>query len=319
MASFNSPEKVFIKSKNNTNKIINNYNISLIIYSIIAIIINLLMKNTEITISFIKTLIISLFVTIIISYTINIIRKEYSIKKIYKEDNIISIAILISLFGINTNIYILILANILTLIIKYIYKNINISSALYGILLITIYNYFTNNLIVPIEIISKDNILNYLFNIKYICPLLSIMTFIYLFHNKSIKYNLVFSYIITYTSIMLLYGIIDNFYIIYPVIKLLNNGIILLVIYTLTDYKITPTISEGNTVYGIITGIISAILTFIIPNTGMLIVFILAPLLTKYIDKISPKLKYNNKLYTGVISSSVVLIILTSIFLTLIF
>ena len=319
MASFNSPEKVFIKSKNNTNKIINNYNISLIIYSIIAIIINLLMKNTEITISFIKALIISLFVTIIISYTINIIRKEYSIKKIYKEDNIISIAILISLFGINTNIYILILANILTLIIKYIYKNINISSALYGILLITIYNYFTNNLIIPIEIISKDNILNYLFNIKYICPLLSIMTFIYLFHNKSIKYNLVFSYIITYTSIMLLYGIIDNFNIIYPVIKLLNNGIILLVIYTLTDYKITPTISEGNTVYGIITGIISAILTFIIPNTGMLIVFILAPLLTKYIDKISPKLKYNNKLYTGVISSSVVLIILTSIFLTLIF
>ena len=150
MASFNSPEKVFIKSKNNTNKIINNYNISLIIYSIIAIIINLLMKNTEITISFIKALIISLFVTIIISYTINIIRKEYSMKKIYKEDNMISIAILISLFGINTNIYILILANILTLIIKYIYKNINISSALYGILLITIYNYFTNNLIIPI-------------------------------------------------------------------------------------------------------------------------------------------------------------------------
>ena len=319
MANFNSPEKVFIKSKNNTNKIINNYNISLIIYSILAIIINLLMKNTEITISFIKTLIISLFITITISYIVNIIKKEYSIKKLYEEDNIISIAIIISLFGINTNIYILILANIITLVVKYIFKNINISSVLYGILLITIYNYFTNNIIIPIEVINKDNILNYLFNIKYICPLLSILSFIYLFHNKSIKYNIVLSYIVTYTSIMLLYGISSNFNIIYPIIRLLSNGTILLVVYTLTDYKITPTISEGNIVYGIVTGIVSAILTFIMPNTAILLVFILAPLLTKYIDKISPKLKYNNKLYTGAILSSVALIILISIFLTLIF
>ena len=319
MANFNSPVKVFIKSKNSTSKIINNYNISLIIFSILAILINLLTKNTNITISYIKSLIISLSITSIISYIINIIKKEYNIIKLYKEDSIISIAIIISLFTININTYIHIISIIVTLIIKEIYKKINISSVLYGILVIVVYKYLTNNIEIPLLIDSTTNIVEYLFNFKYLCPLLSIIAFIYLFYNKSIKYSLVFSYILTITSITVIYGLLNNTGLYYSLSILLNSGILFLTVYTLTDYKITPTISEGNVVYGIIAGILTIILLQIIPSLAILIVFILAPLLTNSIDKFSPKLKYNNKLYIGIIISLIALIILIPIVLTIIF
>ena len=289
MVNFNSPQKVFIKSKNNVKKILNNYNISLIIFSLLAIISNLLIHNNELVLLFIKNLITSLFITIIISYIFNIIKKEYSIKKLYTEDNTIFIAIVLSLFSINTNIYISILAIFTTILIKNIFKKINTSSVLYGILIIIVYKYLTNNINVELILTNKDNIIKYLFDIKYLCPIISIVGFIYLFYHKSIKY------LLTFITIMLGYGIINNFDLYFPINELLNSSVIFLAIYTLTDYKVTPTINEGNIIYGIILGIISAILRFIIPSIAIIITLILGPLLTNKIDKISPKLKYNNK------------------------
>lgn len=319
MANFNSPQKVFIKSKNNVKKILNNYNISLIIFSLLAIISNLLIHNNELVLLFIKNLIISLFITIIISYIFNIIKKEYSIKKLYTEDNTIFIAIVLSLFSINTNIYISILAIFITILIKNIFKKINTSSVLYGILIIIVYKYLTNNINVELILTNKDNIIKYLFDIKYLCPIISIVGFIYLFYHKSIKYNLVFSYLLTFITIMLGYGIFNNFNLYFPINELLNSSVIFLAIYTLTDYKVTPTINEGNIIYGIILGIISAILRFIIPSIAIIITLILGPLLTNKIDKISPKLKYNNKMYTGIIISSIIVMIITSFILTIAF
>ena len=322
MANFNSPVKVFIKSKNNINKIYNNYNISLIIFSILTIISNLLLKRNAIVFSFIKTLIITLFISIMLTYIINIFKKEYSLKKVYTEDTIISIAIIISLFSLDVNIYIQILAILVTIIIKNIFKKINISSVLYGILIILLYKYYTNTLNPQIIITSKDtitSIIKYLLDIKYLCPVISIISFIYLFYHKSIKYTLVFSYLLTFIIIMFMYGIFNNFNMYFQISEIINSAIIFLTIYTLADYKITPTISEGNAFYGIILGIISAILRFIIPNFAIVITFILGPLLTKGIDKISPKIKYNNKLYVGLMIISIAMMILTAFLLNIYF
>lgn len=327
MNNLNNPSKVFIKSENNYTKIINKYNTSLIIFTIITIIINIFIGNKDLSISLIKSLLISFISISIFSYIINIIKKEYNILKLYTEDSIISISIIIAFFGININIYILILAILLTLIIKNTIKNINISSSLYGILLIILYKYFNSDIDIPLSLIKSlsykeiieqgGGITNYLFGISYVNPILSIISFLYLFHHKSIKYNLVFSYILTFSLVMLLYGLFSGIGIWFILYELFTGSILFLSVYTLTDYRMTPTISEGNIIYGIILAIISSILRLIISELSIVLTFILGPfLLTNLIDKISPKLKYNNKLYIGLIISSIALIILLTLMLT---
>ena len=314
--NFNAPNKVFIKAKNDVNKIINNYNISLIIHAILVIISNLLIHDKILIISYIKSLIISLSVALIFSYIINLIKKEYSIKKLCTEDCIISIAIIISLFSININIYTHITAIIIAIIIKNIIKNINISASLYGILVILLYKYFTNSIEIPNILINRSNIIKPLLDINYLCPLLSIIAFIYLFCHKSIKYSLVFSYLLTFTICMLFYCIFNsNLY--FLVTELVTSNIIFLTVYTLTDYKATPTINEGNTLYGMILGIISAALRFIIPNFAIIIPLIIGPVLTKAIDNISPELKYNKKLYISIIVAMFFMIITLSYILSI--
>lgn len=306
-----NPSKIFIKSDNSYQKIINKYNISLIIYLLLSIIINIIIGNKNLSLSLIKYSIISFIITSIISYIVNVIKKEYNILKIYKEDSIISISVILSFFGINTNVYIFILSILITLIIKNTIKKIDISSVLYGILIILIYKYFNNELV----IISNNDILNYLFSILYQVPLLSIIAFIYIFHNKSIKYNIVLTYIITFSISILLYNIFKELNIYNGLIHLLTSSILFLSVYTISDYKITPNISEGNIIYGLIMGIISFILYTFIGIIGIILTLILSPLiLTNIIDKLSPKLKYNNKLYIGTIIS---LVIINSIVLIL--
>lgn len=330
MNSKYGPSRVFIKSNNNYNKIINKYNISLIIYTTITILINLIIGNKELVFSLLKSLLISFIFTSIITYIFNIIKKEYQLFKIYMEDFTISISIILAYFGINTNIYILIIAIFITILIKKTIKSINISSSLYGILLLVLYKYINNDLSIPLNILKSSSykeiielgggITNYLFGINYLNPILSIIGFIYLFHFKSIKYNLVFSYILTFTTVMLLYGILSGIGLWFSIYVLLTDSVIFLSVYTLSDYKITPTISEGNIILGIILGIISSILKLIIPSLSIIITFIIGPLLlTKIIDKFSPKIKYNNKLYIGIIISSIIIMIIISFILYKIF
>ena len=88
-------------------------------------------------------------------------------------------------------------------------------------------------------------------------------------------------------------------------------------IYTLPDYKITPITSEGNIIYGIILAIISVILRLVIPELSIILTFIIGPiLLTNIIDKISPTLKYNNKLYIGLIIFLIAIIIFATYLLS---
>lgn len=299
-----NPSKVFIKSDNSYKKIINKYNISSIIYLLLSLIINIIIGNKDLSLSLIKYSIISFIITSIVSYTINIMKKEYNILKIYKEDSIIFISVILSFFGINTNVYIFILSILITLIIKNSIKKIDISSVLYGILTILLYKYFNNELV----IIFNNDIINYLFSISYQVPLLSIIAFIYIFHNKSIKYNIVLTYIITFSISILLYNIFKELNIYNGLIHLLTSSILFLSVYTISDYRNTPTIGEGNIIYGIIIGIISFILYTFIGTIGIVLTLSILPLLlTNIIDKISPKLKYNNKLYIGTIISLVII------------
>lgn len=322
MRTYNVVDKTYVKSNNSTNKIISRYTYSLLAFIILSSIINLFLGNKDIIILLIKTIIISLVISSIIAYIINIIKKKYNFIKIYTEDNTIFISLVISLFGYNSNIYILLISIFISFIIKNIYKEINNSCVIYGIILLIISNYFnnindlfnmTNNYNVPYTTLKDIGIINYLFNIKYLVPALSILSFIYLFYKKGIKYSLLFSYIGLFIFMMLLIGMLNGK--IYLVLfELLTSNILFIGVYLLSDYKISPTIDRGGTIYGIILGYLTVILRFIIPQLAILLPIALSTfIINKPLDKISYKFKYNEKLYYLTLTISLVIVLITCI------
>lgn len=330
MKEYKVVNKTYVKSSNSIHKIYTNYTISLILFVILQIASYAIFNHQDLILPLLKSIIISLLIASIISYIINVINKETKFIKIYTEDNIHIIAIILGLLGINTNILVLSISILITLIIKKVIKNIELSSILYGALILVLYKYFNNELITPLtelkalsfnttysEII-KYPVVDYLIGTIYLSPIISILAFIYLFHKKSIKYNVYISYILTFSFIMFMYGVLNNMLWL-SWLSLASGNILFLATYTLPDYKATPTIKETSIIYGIILGIISAILRFIIPELSIIIPMILGLLLTKPLDNISTKLKYNKKTYNTIIIMSIILIILTITGLTIIF
>ena len=318
MRTFNVIDKVYVKSDNSTNHIFSRYTYTLIIFVLLSSFINILLGNKNMVFSLIKTIIISLVFTSIITYIINIFKKKYSYIKIYTEDNTIFISLILSLFGYNTNIYILLLSILISIIFKNILKDINNACVIYGIIILILYKYLnnieslftiTNNYLLSYNELNSISILNYLFSIEYLSPVLSVLSFIYLFYKKGIKYNLIFSYLTTFIIVILLISIIHN-KIWFTLYELLTSNILFISIFILSDYKISPTIAEGQVIYGLILGIITVILRFIIPDLAIILTIILGSLLiNKYLDKISYKFKYNKKFYYHTIGIFLVIMI----------
>lgn len=305
MTKYHTNQKVYVKSNNNSHIIISRYTYTLIAFAILSIIINLIIGNKALVISFIKSLLITLIITSITNYIINITKKKYILLDIYTKDNTVAIAIILALFGIKTNIYILIIACIISIIIKAFSKNINLSSTLYGILIIMIYNTYILDIETPLTILKNQTfeellaysggIINTLFSIEYLSPILSIIMFIYLFYKKGIKYNIVIYYVLVFTLAIFIYSIFNsNISLVY--FYLFTTPILFLITYTATDYKCSPTINETQAIYGSVLGLITAILSIFIHNLSIpLSIIICSLLLTKPLDKLSPKIKYSNR------------------------
>lgn len=304
MKEFIVKRQTFVKSKNNTFKIFNRYTYSLIIFIVMTILYHLLSKNIDMVVSLFKSIILSFMICYILDYFLNLLNKKYELKKIFTEDNIIPISLIIGLFSVDTSVIILSIAIFITLIIKRIYKEIGISSSLYGILFILVYKYFQNDLVTPLtnlslvryinsyELIMEGygSVIDYLLGSVYLSPVLSIIVFIYLFYNRSIKYNLVLSYLGTFALIMLIFGLLNDMNIWYCFFQLTTGNILFLSVFTLVDYQITPITSYAQVIYGIILGIITSILRFIVPELSVIITFILGPIiLTKFLDNLSIK------------------------------
>lgn len=335
MKEFQKVDKVFIKSNNTVSKIINRYLYCLIPFILFIIIYNLIWGSTTIIISLLKNIIISSITSIIIEYLFNLKNKKQKISKLILENQILTISFIIGLFSLNISIPIIIIASVITIIIKNLTKTNSIYATLYGILFLIISKYFQNTLDTPLNnlatlsyqgtyesiLLPYGNLLDYILGTttNYLSPILSIISFIYLFHKKSIKYNIVFSYILTITFIMLSLGILNNMNIWYLLFQLTTGNLLFLSVFILPDYKITPTTEEGQRIYGIILAILTCILRFILPELSVIITLILGPiLLTKLLNNISFKLKYNHKYYYSILITSIILVLITSIILNII-
>ena len=320
--------KTFVKSRNKTSKIYSRYFYSLVAFILFSVVFLLLLKQKALILPLLKSVSLSLIIASALAYFINIVFKNTNFIDIYRKDNVHIIALIIGLFGIDIKLSILTLAILISLVIKKIYKGIDLSASLYGILLILLYKYYNSDLVTPLisfkaanyfgtyqEVIKKSGgIISYLIGIDYLSPCLSIIAFIYLFHKKSVKYGIVLPYVGVFSLIMFMYGLFNNMNIWFLFFELTTGSILFLTLYTLTDYKVTPTILEGQIIYGIIAAIISAILRFIIPELSIVVTFIVCPLiLTRIIERISPKLKYNPKFYHLMIFISMLLVVMTTV------
>ena len=335
MKEFKTLNQTFIKSNNQSSKIFNRYLYSLIPFILLIIISNLINKSFSTITNILVSISISLIVSIITQYIFNIKNKEKDITKILKEDNVLTISIILGLFTINKPILVIIFSNIISIVMKNISKKITISSSLYGILFIILYEYITNDLDTPLTNLSNlsyidtfnnvvkpyGTILDYTLGLTpyYLSPILSMFIFIYLFNKKSIKYNILLTYTITFSFIMLIIGMLNNMNIWYLFFQLTTGNILFLSVFCLGDYPITPITTEGQVIYGIILGLITSILRFIIPELSVILPLILGPiLLTKKLNTISFKLKYNHKYYYTIITTCIVITIITTIIINII-
>ena len=151
MNQFIIDNRLPIKSKNNTKNILNRYTYSLIVITILTILLDMIFNKSILVIPLLKSLVISLISASIIDYLLNIVfSKENNFTKIYTTNHTEQIALIIGLFTPNVKAYIIILAVLISLVVKHIYKGISISASLYGILLVYCYRYLTNDLVTPL-------------------------------------------------------------------------------------------------------------------------------------------------------------------------
>ena len=97
MREFKTIDKIYIKSNNTTNKIFNRYLYCLIPFIILIVIYNLVWGNTSTAINLLKSISISLIISIIVQYVFNITKKDINISKIFIEDKVLTISLIIGL------------------------------------------------------------------------------------------------------------------------------------------------------------------------------------------------------------------------------
>lgn len=327
MRKFNVENKIFIRSNNSSSKMLLRYTYMLFLFVLFLLVYFVYSKNYNMLYDFTKTLFVVSFIGILFQYFINLSRKKKGFSLIFTEDNILASTIIISLFSYKERLIVSVVAMIISQIARLFNRNVSISSSLYGILFILIYQQFFNNIDTPLINFSNlgytgtyDDIMKRYgsalsffvgTNLIYLSPILCIISFIFLFFKKSIKYSVVFSFLLTFGLSILLLGFIDGMNIGFIFFQLVTGNILFLSIFALPDYRVSPISYEGGVIYGIIIAILTLILRYIIPELSLVISIIIGQIfIVRFIDKISYKLKYNRKFFRIIFSSCIVLAIL---------
>ena len=311
MTNFITANKTYVKSTNSIKKINITYLYTLITFTIYYFIYYLFLKDYSHIIASSKSLLVLLITAIIFEYLSRLIDKSSSSSSSLL--NTLSISLIIFLLTNHLNILVSLISLLISLIIKKTTKNSFLSSTLYGLLFALIYQYATNTpSILPILIEeSSKGFLKFLL-MPPISPIISLASLFYLFHKKVLKYPLVFSYFLTYLLVILSYNLLKGTEIFQILNILISNNILFLSIYCLADSYKSPTIFEGELIYGIILGLITSILSLIIPELAAIITIIIGLFIfVKPLDKLSIKLKYQENTFSKTIYVLVFLSLLT--------
>ncbi len=281
---------VYLKSKNNENKILVKYILLLIPFLIYGFYKNgiLLYKGEYVNIFYMfKPLILTIF-AILISYLFKKYKKEDFISyRLYL--NILSSLIVLP----NTNIFIYLIILFLVNIL-YTFKKVNIS-LITILLLIIVSMIFSKYLFLNVyeeSVNHSYSITNYLFGngsggISNTLFIYSILVFIYLICDFSYKKHIVVTSLTVYYILLIISFVLFKKF---DYNLLLNNNLVFSFIFLNTISIFTPYTKGGCYLYGFILGLISFCFSFIDINLGVYLISLILSFTSLYFDKLILKI-----------------------------
>lgn len=281
---------VYLKSKNNENKVLVKYILLLIPFLIYGFYKNgiLLYKGGYVNIFYMFKPLILTIISILISYLFTKYKKEEFISyRLYL--NILSSLIVLP----NTNIFIYLIILFLVNIL-YTFKKVNIS--LITILLLIIvsmifskYSFFN---VYEESVNHSYSITNYLFGngsggISNTLFIYSILVFIYLICDFSYKKHIVVTSLTVYYILLIISFVLFKKF---DYNLLLNNNLVFSFIFLNTISIFTPYTKGGCYLYGFILGLISFCFSFIDINLGVYLISLILSFTSLYFDKLILKI-----------------------------
>lgn len=281
---------VYLKSKNNENKILVKYILLLIPFLIYGFYKNgiLLYKGEYVNIFYMFKPLILTIISILISYLFTKYKKEDFISyRLYL--NILSSLIVLP----NTNIFIYLIILFLVNIL-YTFKKVNIS-LITILLLIIVSMIFSKYLFLNIyeeSVNHSYSITNYLFGngsggISNTLFIYSILVFIYLICDFSYKKHIVVTSLTVYYILLIISFVLFKKF---DYNLLLNNNLVFSFIFLNTISIFTPYTKGGCYLYGFILGLISFCFSFIDINLGVYLISLILSFTSLYFDKLILKI-----------------------------
>ena len=284
---------VYLKSKNNENKILVKYILLLIPFLIYGFYKNgiLLYKGEYVNIFYMFKPLILTIIAILISYLFTKYKKEDFISyRLYL--NILSSLIVLP----NTNIFIYLIILFLVNIL-YTFKKINISLITILLLIIVsmIFSKYSFLNVYEESVNHSYSITNYLFGngsggISNTLFIYSILVFIYLICDFSYKKHIVVTSLTVYYILLIISFVLFKKF---DYNLLLNNNLVFSFIFLNTISIFTPYTKGGCYLYGFILGLISFCFSFIDINLGVYLISLILSFTSLYFDKFI--LKINSK------------------------
>ena len=276
---------VYLKSKNNENKILVKYILLLIPFLIYGFYKNgiLLYKGEYVNIFYMFKPLILTIIAILISYLFAKYKKEDFISyRLYL--NILSSLIVLP----NTNIFIYLIILFLVNIL-YTFKKVNIS-LITILLLIIVSMIFSKYLFLNIyeeSVNHSYSITNYLFGngsggISNTLFIYSILVFIYLICDFSYKKHIVVTSLTVYYILLIISFVLFKKF---DYNLLLNNNLVFSFIFLNTISIFTPYTKGGCYLYGFILGLISFCFSFMDINLGVYLISLILSFTSLYFDK----------------------------------
>ena len=276
---------VYLKSKNNENKILVKYILLLIPFLIYGFYKNgiLLYKGEYVNIFYMFKPLILTIISILISYLFTKYKKEEFISyRLYL--NILSSLIVLP----NTNIFIYLIILFLVNIL-YAFKKVNISLITILLLIIVsmIFSKYSFLNIYEESVNHSYSITNYLFGngsggISNTLFIYSILVFIYLICDFSYKKHIVVTSVTVYYILLIISFVLFKKF---DYNLLLNNNLVFSFIFLNTISIFTPYTKGGCYLYGFILGLISFCFSFIDINLGVYLISLILSFTSLYFDK----------------------------------
>lgn len=281
---------VYLKSKNNENKILVKYILLLIPFLIYGFYKNgiLLYKGEYVNIFYMFKPLILTIIAILISYLFTKYKKEEFISyRLYL--NILSSLIVLP----NTNIFIYLIILFLVNIL-YNFKKVNISLITILLLIIVsmIFSKYSFLNVYEESVNHSYSITDYLFGngsggISNTLFIYSILVFIYLICDFSYKKHIVVTSLTVYYILLIISFVLFKKF---DYNLLLNNNLVFSFIFLNTISIFTPYTKGGCYLYGFILGLISFCFSFIDINLGVYLISLILSFTSLYFDKLILKI-----------------------------